>query len=115
MTYPPIDQRSLHEPPDTTDRDRAYWYARGFVAGNPPLGGLLLSYLEDEFPPEADAASGYAATDGMSLMFADAFQCCPHGDIELAFVQWMTRALLPDPPSRSEPAQPVPTVRNPHV
>ncbi|MFF0266258.1 hypothetical protein [Kribbella sp. NPDC004536] len=75
------------------DRDRAYWYARGFIAGNPPLGGLLLSYLEDDFPPGANAADAFVAADTLALTFADAFICCPHGDIELAFVQWMTRAL----------------------
>lgn len=93
MTYPPIDERMFNEPPSVVDRDRAYWYARGFIAGNPPLGGLLLSSLEDDFPPGANATGGFVAADVLASMFADAFICCPHGDIELAFIQWMARAL----------------------
>lgn len=74
-------------------RDGSYWYARGFIAGNPPIGNLLQSYFGDEFPPAANAADGDAAADALALLFADAFVCCPHGDIELAFVQWMARAI----------------------
>jgi hypothetical protein len=92
MTYRPLGERITDEPAAVTN-DRAYWYARGFIAGNPPLGALLLSYLENEIPPGADATGGAAAADLMALMFAEAFTCCPHGDIELAFVEWMTRPL----------------------
>ncbi|MFD7158310.1 hypothetical protein ACFV9C_27185 [Kribbella sp. NPDC059898] len=105
MTYLPIDEQITGEAPVIIDKVRSYWYARGFVAGNPPLGGLLLSYLDEEFPPEADAADGEVAADVMAMMFADAFECCPHGDIELAFVQWMTRALLQDSPVLPNPPQ----------
>lgn len=103
MNYPPVDERD-DEPPDVITRDRAYWYARGFIDGNPPLRGLLLMYLADEFPPKADASDGAIATDVMALMFADAFDCCPHGDVALGFVEWMTRALPMDWSAVSGPA-----------
>ncbi|WP_427890258.1 hypothetical protein ACQHIV_41765 [Kribbella sp. GL6] len=78
---------------ETAAADPAYWYACGFMDGNPPLGGLLLAYLADEFPPGADADHGDVAVAVMARMFADAFACCPHRHVELAFMQWMGRAL----------------------
>lgn len=99
MTYPPTDERTAYELPALVNKDRSYWYARGFIAANPPLGGLLLTNLEDEFPPGTDPTDASTAADVLALMFADAFACCPHGDAELAFVQWMARALSLDSPT----------------
>lgn len=100
MTHPGIDQRTIN-------KAQAYWYARGFIAGNPPLGGLLLMHLEDELPLGADLADNGVAADVVASIFADAFACCPHGDIQLGFVEWTAHALPLEAPTLHHQSEPV--------
>ncbi|MEV8372986.1 hypothetical protein AB0P21_09630 [Kribbella sp. NPDC056861] len=107
MRYPPVDERDgRDEPADIITKDRAYWYALGFISGNPIMGGLLLSYLEDGLPPNVDPRDEKTAVDAMCLMFAESFHNeCPHGDTALGFVQWM--ALVMDPQVGPPPPTPL--------
>jgi hypothetical protein len=54
------------------DKDRAYWYALGFVSGNPAIGGLLMSHFDTgDFPPGANPADQKDALNVLCLKFAE--------------------------------------------
>ncbi|HEY0693008.1 MAG TPA: hypothetical protein VGD71_28680 [Kribbella sp.] len=73
MSYPPPDERAgTDEPSSVIDKDRAYWYALGFVSGNPAIGGLLMSHFDTgDFPPGANPADQKDALNVLCLKFAD--------------------------------------------